>query len=342
MKYLSYNQVSLLPKKSIVQTRSECIVQSEFLGRLINFPVMPANMRASIDFEKAKWLSENGYPYSLHRFYDYEEIFEWIRNNQNLSLISITIGVQQKDKEFLNRIVNSNLRVDWITIDEAHGHSIRMESMIYYIKSLVFLEKLKALSYSSVRGPVVAKRRFYPKIIAGNVATSEAVKDLADWGADAIKVGIGQGATCSTRLKTGFGAPMFTCIKECSKRANVPIIADGGIKEYGDAAKALVAGATIVMAGSIFAKCNDSPAEDFYVGDYNIKIGKLYKKWYGSASEHNKGEKKHVEGFEVTAESNGLTYAEMYEEWAQALKSSISYAGGYDLESIKKVDWVEL
>jgi len=121
------------------------------------------------------------------------------------------------------------------------------------------------------------------KIIAGNVATPEAVKDLAIWGADCVKVGIAGGGACSTKNMTGFHVPMFSCVEDCvnwkelfiSKeftseqimklsKLNIPIIADGGIKENGDIPKALVAGAKMVMAGSLFAACIDAPGENIY------------------------------------------------------------------------------
>jgi GMP reductase len=129
---------------------------------------------------------------------------------------------------------------DYITIDIAHGHSIKMETMIKWIK----------LSLPSAF------------IIAGNVSTAEAVKDLEAWGAHAIKVGIGPGSACTTYTATGFGSrnAQASVIEECSRASSYAlIIADGGIKEPGDIAKALVIGADMVMIGGMFSALTDTP-----------------------------------------------------------------------------------
>lgn len=362
MKYLSYDQVVLVPQYSVVSSRGECSTHAQFLGQTFRMPVVPANMKCSINFELAEELSKNFYPYILHRFEDYNKIYDWIASNQDRFLISISIGVQQKDRDLLKQIADNCLRVDWITVDIAQGHSVLMKGMIQYIKSLRFMRKTKTVCFNPSYGPVTPTTPYKPKVIAGNIATIEAALDLESWGADAVKAGIGQGRTCSTRLKTGFGIPMFSCVRNIShgewaaelseggesldcfqlKKLNIPIVADGGIKQYGDLSKALVAGATMVMAGSMFSKCLDSPAETFYVGDYNITQGNPWKRWFGSASEENKGDRKHVEGFMVEEKSNGLTYLEMLGEWGEALRSSISYAGGKDLSCFRGVDYVEV
>jgi GMP reductase len=171
-------------------------------------------------------------------------------------------------------------------------------------------------------------------IIAGNVATKDAVGDLASWGADCVKVGIGQGYVCTTKDKTGFTQPMFSCMLDCVKDSPVPIIADGGIKCNGDVAKALVAGASIIMAGSLFSQCIDSPAIS------TVLNGAIYKQYFGSASEHNKGGKKHIEGVMKEIPSNNMSYEEKLEEIRQDLQSSISYAGGEDISCLKNTDWI--
>jgi GMP reductase len=158
-----------------------------------------------------------------------------------------------------------------------------------------------------------------------------AALDLAEAGADAIKVGIGPGKACTTRLQTGFHVPMFTAIQMCTEVSKVPIIADGGIKNYGDVAKALVAGADLVMSGSLFAACSDSPAP--------IINGR--KVYYGSASFAAKKENKHVEGTLLELEQS-MTLEEKLNEIKQALQSSISYAGGTTLSCLKYTDYVTL
>lgn len=177
-----------------------------------------------------------------------------------------------------------------------------------------------------------------------------AVVDLENWGADATKVGIAQGDACTTYGQTGFGTPMFSCIQECAQVAKKPIIADGGIRVNGDFAKALVAGGTMVMAGSIFAACIDSPADTVQKitktheirqqTKINPKDGliqqtmeevlamRTYKVYYGSASAKNKGANVHVEGRIVELECNKMTYEQKYQEIKESIQSSISYAGG--------------
>jgi len=132
---------------------------------------------------------------------------------------------------------------------------------------------------------------------------------------------------CTTRYMTGFHLPTLQSVYE-SQESNVPIIADGGAKYYGDIAKALTFGATMVMSGGWFASCIDSPAK--IVGGK-----KLYR---GSTSYESKGQRKHIEGRQIELEE-GLTYAERMEEIKQSLSSAISYAGGTNLEAFNFVDW---
>jgi len=309
-KALSYDDVALVPKKSVVKTRSQCSTECDFLGRTFKMPVMPANMRASIDTLHASWLSQNRYFYSLHRFYPYETLGEWVRENQHLRTLSMSIGIRDKDYDLIDSLYSNGYFVDYLTVDVAHGHSTVVEA---------FLLRLKALLGNKT------------KLICGNVVTSEGAQMLKDCGCDAVKVGIGQGHVCTTRLQTGFGVPMFDCVRWVAEDVDIPIIADGGIKHYGDVAKALVAGADMVMVGSMFARCVDSPAET--IGDR--WTGPIRKRWFGSASEHNTGSKRHIEGVEVIERSNGLCYGGMLQEWKEALQSAISYAGGTDLIAFK-------
>jgi GMP reductase len=174
-------------------------------------------------------------------------------------------------------------------------------------------------------------------VIAGNVATPEAVIDLENWGADATKVGVGPGKVCITKLKTGFGTGgwQLSALKWCARVATKPIIADGGIREHGDIAKSIRFGASMVMIGSMLAGLEESPGQTVEVD------GKLFKEYYGSASDFNKGEYKHVEGKRILEPIKGHlkdTLREMQED----LQSSISYAGGTKLMDIRRVNYVIL
>lgn len=172
-------------------------------------------------------------------------------------------------------------------------------------------------------------------VIAGNVGTPEGVRELENAGADATKVGIGPGKVCITKIKTGFGTGgwQLAALRLCAKAASKPIIADGGIRTHGDIAKSVRFGASMVMIGSLFAGHEESPGETIEIA------GKLYKEYFGSASEYQKGEKKNVEGKKIAVEHKGAL-AETLREMEQDLQSSISYAGGNKLEAIRNVDYV--
>jgi GMP reductase len=163
------------------------------------------------------------------------------------------------------------------------------------------------------------------------------VIDLENWGADATKVGIGPGKVCITKLKTGFGTGgwQLSALKWCARVATKPIIADGGIREHGDIAKSVRFGASMVMIGSMLAGHKESPGATVEVD------GKLYKEYYGSASDFNKGEYKHVEGKRILEPVKGKL-ADTLIEMEQDLQSSISYAGGTRLMDVRRVNYVML
>ena len=328
--YYSYQDVFLKPRYSEFHSRSEANTSITFGNKTFKLPVVPANMECTMNVDKAKYMSENEYFYIMHRFNkdknepantDNKKFIE-LANNENWKTISISLGVKDADEELIQYCISKGLRIDYLTLDIAHAHSVRMKEMLAYLNRMY-------------RSDICTVER--PFIIAGNVASAGAVVDLENWGADATKVGIAQGDACTTYGQTGFGAPMFSCIQECADIATKPIIADGGIRTNGDFAKAIVAGGTMVMAGSIFAACIDSPAETVYREIITNELsnrgaGKIifkpYKTYYGSASAKNKGANVHVEGRVVELECNKMTYAEKLHEITESLQSSISYAGG--------------
>jgi len=335
MKYLKYSDVALVPRYSTIASRSKIALGIDlpvytknttpsdpftpFLyKRFYKLPIIPANMKCVIDEQLAYWMSVNSYFYIMHRFGVDNLKFVKDAVAQNLPTISISVGVKPEDYVLVQKLGEQNLRVDYITVDIAHGHSKLMSKMLSWIK----------------------QHLPYTIIIAGNVATYDGVDYLTQHGADIVKVGIGQGAACTTKDKTGFTMPMFTCINNIFKQLNNQpahakrplIIADGGIHSNGDIAKAIVAGADLVMAGGVFAQCSDSPAED-------INGTKLY---FGSASCENKGHSNHIEGKVTLMQTNRLTYEGKLQEITQDLQSAISYAGGNDLYALKTTDWIEV
>jgi GMP reductase len=313
MKALKYSDITLIPKKSLLESRSDADVSAILGGKKFKAPVVPANMKSVIDESLAEKLSNADYFYIMHRFGISN--LQFCKMSQNWKTVSISVGVKADDFREIEYISGEALRVDFITIDIAHGHSHLVKKMIEHI----------------------AKHLPESFIIAGNVATAGAVDDLASWGADAVKVGIGQGHVCSTKDKTGFTIPMFSCVLDCVKsNSKIPIIADGGLRCNGDIAKALCAGAVFCMAGSLFAGCLDSPGSLAHID------GKSYKQYFGSASEYNKGHKKHIEGIVRQVPLNGMSFEEKLEEIQEDLQSSISYGGGDRLSCITSVDWMEV
>lgn len=308
-----YEDIQLIPAKCIVNSRSECDTTVEFGGHTFKLPVVPANMQTIIDENIALFLAENGYFYIMHRF-NPEKRVNFIKDMQSRGLIaSISVGVKPEEYSFVEQLAEENLVPEFITIDIAHGHSNSVIEMIKHIKAHL------------------------PKsfVIAGNVGTPEAVRELENAGADATKVGIGPGKVCITKIKTGFGTGgwQLAALRWCAKAATKPIIADGGIRTHGDIAKSIRFGAKMVMIGSLFAGHEESPGETKEVE------GKLVKEYFGSASEFQKGEKKNVEGKKIYVEHKG-SLKDTLKEMEQDLQSSISYAGGTKLDSIRHVDYV--
>lgn len=308
-----YEDVQLIPAKCIVDSRSECDTTVTFGSRKFKLPVVPANMQTIIDEKIALFLAENGYFYIMHRFQP-EKRIDFVKDMQKRNLYaSISVGVKEEEFAFIEELKSEQLTPEYITIDIAHGHSNRVINMIKHIK--------KHLPESFV--------------IAGNVGTPEAVRELENAGADATKVGIGPGKVCITKIKTGFGTGgwQLAAVRWCAKAASKPIIADGGIRTHGDIAKSIRFGASMVMIGSLFAGHEESPGETIE------KDGKLYKEYFGSASEYQKGERRNIEGKKMYVEFKG-SLKDTLIEMEQDLQSSISYAGGNTLDAIRKADYV--
>jgi len=314
MEIFDYDNVLLLPRKCRVESRSECDTSVTLGKHTFRLPVVPANMKTVVDPQICAWLARKGYFYVMHRF-DLDNL-QFVRDMAAQGLYaSISVGVKKADHEAISRMRSEGLRPDFITIDIAHGHADSVHAMISHIK--------ENLPDSFV--------------IAGNVGTPEAVIDLENWGADATKVGIGPGKVCITKLKTGFGTGgwQLSALKWCARVATKPIIADGGIREHGDIAKSVRFGASMVMIGSMLAGHEESPGATVEVD------GKFYKEYYGSASDFNKGEYKHVEGKRILEPVKGKL-ADTLIEMEQDLQSSISYAGGTRLLDVRRVNYVML
>jgi GMP reductase len=313
----SYDDICLKPKHSVLSSRSEANTLSEFLGLNFKLPVVPANMLDVISVEKAKELGINQYFYIMHRF---GNAYEQISNEElGTDTASISVGVKDEDKRFLDSL---KFKPSFITIDVAHADHDNVKEMAKFIRNRFPLPK----NYNADEFMFI----HYPRLIIGNVATADGYKFLCDLGAEAVKVGIGGGSICTTRYKTGFHIPTAYAVWDCATNGerDIPIIADGGAKHFGDVAKALVLGADMVMSGQWFAECIDSPAQ--------IEHGK--KIYRGSTSYKVKGHNNHIEGQTLEID-RACTYAERLIEIQQALQSSISYGGGNDLSCFNSVEW---
>lgn len=242
-KAYTFDDVLLVPCQSEMRSRREpdltCALSRDLS---LKIPFISANMDTITEAPMALAMDHEGGLGILHRFLPIAEQVEHLQTlvKAKVSLRAASIGVNEDRAERTQALVEHGANI--LTIDIAHGHSVQMLETIEWVKSQ------------------------YPKVtlIAGNVATPEATRDLIKAGADAIKVGIGPGSMCTTRIITGCGVPQLTAIALCAEAARpfgVPIIADGGIKNSGDAMKALAAGASTVMLGSLLAGTIESPGE---------------------------------------------------------------------------------
>lgn len=242
------------------------------------------------------------------------------KDEQGRLLVGAAIGVSKDTMDRLAALVNA--KVDVIVIDTAHGHSSGVIEVLKKVRS----------SYPNLQ------------IIAGNVATKEATRDLIEAGADAVKVGIGPGSICTTRIVAGVGVPQLTAIYDCAQEAkkyNIPIIADGGIKYSGDIAKAIAAGADVVMIGSLFAGTEESP------GEIEIYQGRSYKVYRGMGSIGAMKEgscdryfqenipKLVPEGVEGRVPYKG-SLAETIYQLLGGLRAAMGYCGAPDIQAMKQ------
>jgi IMP dehydrogenase len=238
---LTFNDVLIVPQKSDVRSRRTPDLSSRLTRNLrLEKPFVSANMDTVTEAPMALAMAEQGALGILHRFMTIPDQVAEVKKlvTAKHSIIAASIGVNQDFKERTEALVDAG--VNLLTIDIAHGHSVAM------LETLQWLKK----SYPAI------------DVIAGNVATPQACEDLIEAGADAIKVGIGPGSMCTTRMITGCGVPQLTAIALCARvaeKTGVPIIADGGIKNSGDAIKAFAAGASSIMLGSMLSGTLETP-----------------------------------------------------------------------------------
>ena len=321
---LTFDDVLMLPRYSNVLPINTNIVLSLTKKIVLKVPFLSSAMDTVTESNMAIAIANAGGIGVIHRNLNIKDQTKEVKKvkKKNL-LVSAAVGTNQEDLDRARSLYDSE--VDLIVIDTAHGHSAKV---------LKILSKLKKIN---IKTP----------ICVGNIATGEAAKQLYNSGADIIKVGIGPGSICTTRMVAGIGVPQISAIMEVKKALNkkkVKIISDGGIKFSGDIAKALAAGADAIMMGSIFAGTDESPGKKFKVK------GKIYKQYRGMGSigamssgsanryfqKNYKDKSKFVpEGVEGRVEYKGSVSKIIY-QLQGGLRSSMGYIGAKNLSEIKK------
>lgn len=235
---LGYDDVLIKPSLSNLSSRSEALIETEFCAQKFALPIVSSNMDTITGLSMAKKMSQLGGLGLIHRYMSVQEqhdiMVEWWSRSDCLGPVGVSVGTLKNDKE---RIDNTLHTIQYhkqtsgaiVCVDIAHGYSQHMIDTIKYIRDGGYTGGL----------------------MAGAVCTPEGTSALLEVGADIVRVGVGPGSVCSTRLKTGCGYPQFSAVLECSRIG--PIVADGGIRTPGDAAKALAAGAKAVMIGGMLA-----------------------------------------------------------------------------------------
>ena len=320
-KSLTYDDIQLVPSYSNILSRNDIKLHTNLSKRykLLN-PIVASPMDTVCELEMAYKMFTLGGVGCVHRFNSIEEQVKIIKElhhkiylDENtvqewngLVPIMAAIGVSKSDKERATQLVKVGCNV--LLIDVTHGHHKNVKKMLKWCKNNLD-EKVD--------------------IIAGNIATKEAAQELESWGADGLRVGIGGGSLCTTRLKTGFGIPNVSCLEDIISVAKTPVMADGGIRSSGDISKALALGASQVMLGSLIAGTDEAP------GKILETSRGLYKRYRGSASLETKvthgQQTRNVEGESTTIPYKGGVKF-IVNGLLDGVKSALSYGGAETLK----------
>ncbi len=316
-KSYTFDDVALVPQFNNIPSRVEPSLETWLTRNIkVHIPIVCANMDTTISEPLADILiAEGTYPI-FHRFTPFENVLAWVRKYKEKTFISCGLQKVDETKKLLDEGAVG------VCIDIAHGHSDRM---------LKFIQDLKASHPNK-------------EIIAGNVCTPIACHDLILAGADAVKVGIGPGAACTTRMVTGFGVPQFSAIESCAKitqRLRVPLIADGGIRNSRDVVLALAAGASTVMIGKLFALTKESSAPK--------RNNDIEAKFRGQASEDFQNcfygglkPKTVAEGVDFWAPVSGSA-KDFLEGLYGGLRSALTYGGARSIKELqRKAEFTEV
>ncbi|WP_430927642.1 GMP reductase [Polaribacter marinivivus] len=321
---LGFKDVMFRPKRSTLKSRSEVTLEREFNFLHSNItwkgvPIIAANMDTVGTFNMAKALSNHNIFTAIHKHYTIDDWRKFIHESSvnTLNNIAISTGTSKEDAKKVKTILNEFPQINFICIDVANGYS---EHFVEFVRKM---------------------RKQHPNkvIIAGNVVTGEMVEELLLSGADIIKVGIGPGSVCTTRVKTGVGYPQLSAIIECADAAHGlggQIISDGGCKVPGDVAKAFGANADFVMLGGMLAGHTESG------GEIIEDNGKKFKAFYGMSSETAMN--KHSGGVADYRASEGKTVKIPFKGNVEntiidilgGLRSTCTYVGARRLKELTK------
>lgn len=327
---LSYDDVLLVPQYSEINSRSEIDTSSKISPHItLKIPLISSNMSDITGVEMAVSMGKFGGLGIIPRFVPQEiQANEVSKVKKNNVIVGAAIGIRNGMFDRAETLINAG--ADILILDVAHGHMRQVLDKVSEFKN-----KFKNVD-----------------LIAGNSGTFEAAHDLFNAGADCVKVGIGPGSICTTRIETGSGVPQMTAILESARAARKFkrfIIADGGVKNSGDVVKGLAGGASAIMAGNIFAGTDEAPGKI-------VKIdGKLYKTYNGSTSlaekmSHieNKADKfntnyqKQVEGVESRVLVKGPVQ-NVLEKYQHNIQSGLSYSGAKNIQSLwKKAKFIQI
>ncbi len=322
---LTYDDVNIIPKYSELEHRSDCDLSTQFTKNIrLKIPVVSSPMDTITELDMAIELDMLGGMGIIHRFMSIEKQSKMSNTLYTYNVkFGAAIGVTGDWFERAQELVKNGC--DVLFIDVAHGHHKLVKNALRRLKNEI-------------------SNTF--EVVAGSVATSKAARQLCEWGADGVRVGIGNGSLCETRIRTGVGIPSITSILDCVSVCDnfgVPVIADGGIRNVGDACKSLGAGADCFMLGSLLSGTKETPGEIEKVGKWPNE--QLYKKYRGSSSIDSKkerGEEKNVEGNTKIVPYKGKI-KRIIQDIQEGIRSSFSYVGANNISEFhSKVEFVEV